>query len=563
LALSVIGPDDTACRALEQAAKRSIHRNAFDVASRTFERASLLAGTQPCQAQLLCQAAAAAWQAGQGNRTMQLLERAEQRDTSSATMLAAKHLRGHAVSRLGPVSDGLAALIEAANIASQADPERAAIILSEAVNTAFYAGDAEAMRSIANGVATIDARLPEGRARFFATMAQGMALTLSGESRRGAVLLHKASELALRSYREEDDPQWLTWAAMGPIWLRESGPARALVERAAAVARSRAAIGLLPYLICHVAIDQATTNRWAQAEATFHEAIRLSVETHQRTDRAAALARLAWLEARQGTEGRCLDHASEAIALADELGLTLCKIWVLAALGEMCLAAGRNTEAMAHFSAQRELLGRAKIADVDLSPAPELLELHLRQGETHSAARLAAEYYSSAVEKGLPWALARAARCRALLAIDRQADELFEEALQAHAKTPDAFETGRTYLAYGSKLRRSRRRADARKSLRAAAEIFHDLGANVWSTVASRELAATGVTARKRNETTRYDLTPQELQIALLLASNHSTKQAAAALFLSPKTVEYHLRNIYRKLACNTREDLAAALRSR
>jgi DNA-binding CsgD family transcriptional regulator len=528
LALSVIGPDDTACRALEQAAKRSIHRNAFDVASRTFERASLLASTQPCQAQLLCQAAAAAWQAGQGNRTMQLLERAEQRDTSSATMLAAKHLRGHAVSRLGPVSDGLAALIEAANIASQADPERAAIILSEAVNTAFYAGDAEAMRSIANGVATIDARLPEGRARFFATMAQGMALTLSGESRRGAVLLHKASELALRSYREEDDPQWLTWAAMGPIWLRESGPARALVERAAAVARSRAAIGLLPYLICHVAIDQATTNRWAQAEATFHEAIRLSVETHQRTDRAAALARLAWLEARQGTEGRCLDHASEAIALA-----------------------------------QRELLGRAKIADVDLSPAPELLELHLRQGETHSAARLAAEYYSSAVEKGLPWALARAARCRALLAIDRQADELFEEALQAHAKTPDAFETGRTYLAYGSKLRRSRRRADARKSLRAAAEIFHDLGANVWSTVASRELAATGVTARKRNETTRYDLTPQELQIALLLASNHSTKQAAAALFLSPKTVEYHLRNIYRKLACNTREDLAAALRSR
>lgn len=561
LALSVIGPDDTACSSLEQAGKRSRERNAYDVASHTFERASLLAAEAPRQAQLLYDAAAAAWEAGQGPRAKKLLEHAEQRAACAGTVAAIHYLRGQVVSRMGPVSEGIGVLIEAANMASRTAPEQAAVMLSEAVNAAFYAGDARAMRSIADAIAAIEPHVLEKRARFFATMAQGMALTFSGLPGQGAALLHRAVELALRDCHElEDDPTWMTWAAMGPIWLRETGPERALVGRAAEVARSRAAIGLLPYLYCHVAIDQATTNRWAEAEATFHEAVRLSRETQQGTDRAAALARLAWLEARQGKERCCLDHAGEAIRLADELGLLLCKIWALAALGELHLAAGRGAEAISHFSEVRELLRTAQIVDVDLSPIPELVELHLFQGTVEKVYHLAAEYQDQALAKGLPWALARAARCRALLAEGSDIDELFAEALAAHSKTPDAFETGRTYLAYGARLRRARRRGDSRKQLQAAADIFNELGATPWFASASRELAATGVTARRRNESTRYRLTPQELQIALLLANKYSTKQAAAALFLSPKTIEYHLRSIYRKLGCNTRDELASAL---
>jgi|SRR5579875_2980730 len=560
LALSAMGPDEAACSALEQAARRGRARNAFDVASKGFERASLLAGEVAAQARLLTEAAEAAWEAGQGSRARELLERAEQKATCTSTLGAARHLRGQVISRSGPVAQGLAVLIEAAEIASQYDPERAAVILSEAVNTAFYAGDASSMQSVARGIAAIEPQLCNGRARFFATMAQGMALTFAGEPAKGAALLREAVELALSGLSQQDDPKWLTWAAMGPIWLRETGAARALVGRAADVARSRAAIGLLPYLLSHVAIDHATTSRWAEAEATFHEAIQLSRETQQRTDRAAALARLASLEARQGKEAQSLAHASEAIELADELGLLLCKVWALAALGEMHLVAGRNAEAIAHFCEQRHLLVQAGVTDVDLSPVPELVELHLRRGSIGNAARLAAEYQAQAAAKGLPWALARAARCRGLLADDGQVDDIFCEALGTHAKTPDLFETARTYLAYGGKLRRARRRGDARRQLQAALDIFNELGAAPWFGVASHELAATGITTRRRDESTRYSLTPQELQIALLLARKYSTKQAAAALFLSPKTVEYHLRSIYRKLGCNTREGLASAL---
>jgi DNA-binding CsgD family transcriptional regulator len=114
-------------------------------------------------------------------------------------------------------------------------------------------------------------------------------------------------------------------------------------------------------------------------------------------------------------------------------------------------------------------------------------------------------------------------------------------------------------LAYGAHLRRARRRVRAREQLRAALEAFECLGARSWADQADAELAATGETARRRDASTRDELTPQELQIAHLLAQGRTTREAAAAIFLSPKTVEYHLRNVYRKLGINSREELAAA----
>ena len=137
---------------------------------------------------------------------------------------------------------------------------------------------------------------------------------------------------------------------------------------------------------------------------------------------------------------------------------------------------------------------------------------------------------------------------------------VFEQALTAHNQTPDRFESARTQLAYGARLRRARQRIRARELLRAAVETFDGLGAQPWAALARAELAATGEKARARNVTTRNDLTPQELQIAVLLSAGRTTREAAAALFLSPKTIEYHLRNVYRKLDCSNREELSAAL---
>jgi len=129
-----------------------------------------------------------------------------------------------------------------------------------------------------------------------------------------------------------------------------------------------------------------------------------------------------------------------------------------------------------------------------------------------------------------------------------------------HDRTPDAFETGRTHLAYGARLRRERQQVRAREQLRAAMDLFDRLGAAPWSEMARAELAATGETARRRDVTTLNDLTPQELQIALSLAEGRTTRETAAALFLSPKTIEYHLRNVYRKLGIGSRSELKAAM---
>jgi DNA-binding CsgD family transcriptional regulator len=137
-------------------------------------------------------------------------------------------------------------------------------------------------------------------------------------------------------------------------------------------------------------------------------------------------------------------------------------------------------------------------------------------------------------------------------------DQHFERALDHHGRTLDSFELARTQLAYGARLRRARRRVDARVQLRAALTAFDALGAHPWADQAVVELRATGETAHRRQSDALGELTPQELQIATMLAAGRTTREAAAALFLSPKTVEYHLRHVYMKLGVTSRAQVSA-----
>jgi DNA-binding CsgD family transcriptional regulator len=235
-------------------------------------------------------------------------------------------------------------------------------------------------------------------------------------------------------------------------------------------------------------------------------------------------------------------------------------VWAIAALGDLELGLGRPEAALAHFEELRAVVRSRGILDADLYPVPELTEIYLRLGRGPEAAKIAGEFEHNAEAKAQPWALARAARCRALLADEGQSDRHFETALALHGQTADAFETGRTQLAYGARLRRERQRVRSREQLHAALDVFDHLGAEPWSEMARAELAATGETARRRHGTTLNDLTPQELQIALSLAEGRTTRETAAALFLSPKTIEYHLRSVYRKLSIGSRSELKAAM---
>ena len=481
LALAAFGPDDTTSSALEQAGLRARQRSAYDVSSRAFERGALLAPLEVRQGRLLYAAADAAWLGGLADRAGALLAEARRRAPTPGLVVAIEHLRGHIATRRGPVKEAQEILMAAADLAAPIEPERAVVMLAEAVNASFYAGDAATMRKAAARVVALIPPDAGSRTAFFALIAQGMALIFSGEGERGAASVREAVEVIERSDEYRHDPRLLAWAAMGPLWLREAHVGRALADRALAAARRQSAVGVLPFVLTHVAIDQAATDRWAEAQAGFHEAIGLARETGQRTELASSLARLAWLEARQGTGAQSRLHATEALGLSRELGLGVCEVWAIAALGDLELGLGHPEPALTHLEEQRAVLSSRGILDVDLSPAPDLVELYLRLGRGQEAAETAATFEREADTKGQPWALARAARCRGLLAAQDHFDRHFDTALGLHEQTPDVFETARTRLAYGSLLRRGRQRVRAREQLRAAIDIFDHLGA--WPVV--------------------------------------------------------------------------------
>jgi DNA-binding CsgD family transcriptional regulator len=305
--------------------------------------------------------------------------------------------------------------------------------------------------------------------------------------------------------------------------------------------------------------DAATTDRWAEARARYHEAADLAQHTGQPGEECAALSGLAWLEAREGREGSCRAHAQRALEAARSYGRGFYEAWALAALGDLELALGRPAEAVERLADMSAALDRLGIADVDLSPAPELAEALVQCGRSSEAVGIAAAFRRRAAGKGQPWGLARSARAQALVVGDDEFAAWFEQALRWHELTPDTFERARTELAYGERLRRARRRGEAREHLRAAFAAFHELGAEPWAERARLELAATGETARKRDASTLDQLTPRELQIALDLAAGLTTREAAAKLYLSPKTIEYHLRSVYRKLGIASRRELSEA----
>ena len=170
--------------------------------------------------------------------------------------------------------------------------------------------------------------------------------------------------------------------------------------------------------------------------------------------------------------------------------------------------------------------------------------------------RRAAPAVGATRASGTDWALGVEARCRALLSEGEAAEALYREAIERLERTRVRVELARDHLLYGEWLRRERRRLDAREQLRHAHELFTEFGMEAFAERARVELEATGEHARKRTVETRDDLTPQEAQISRLAAQGATNQEIAAQLFVSPSTVDYHLRNAFRKLGVKSRHQL-------
>jgi DNA-binding CsgD family transcriptional regulator len=191
---------------------------------------------------------------------------------------------------------------------------------------------------------------------------------------------------------------------------------------------------------------------------------------------------------------------------------------------------------------------------------PEFIEAAARSGRPEGADDALKRLAESTRASGTDWALGIEARSRALLSDGAAAEQLHREAIERLGGTRIRFELARAHLLYGEWLRRQRRRADAREQLRRAHEMLSDMGAEAFAERAARELLATGETARKRTDDTRGQLTAQETQIARLARGGSSNPEIGAQLFISPRTVEYHLHKVFTKLEISSRSELERVL---
>lgn len=558
-AAAALGPDDDAATALESVADDARRRGAHAVAASALERSAQLTDDPATRAEREVAAAAAAFDAGDGGWAVRLVDAASVGPMSSVTRGQANALRGAIATRGGSLGEAWSVLMRAAREVASEDPDQALRRVAEAVGVAFYLADGDVARETRRLAESLLERGVSSSSAGIGRLAVGVAQVLDGED--GSAQLREGGRLLGGEHARVTGDFDATWLLIEVLFLREQGATRRLLH-AVEEARADTSLGALPHLLFHLARDEATTDRWAAAASDYSEAMALAAELGQTTEEAMARAGLAWLEARRGNEATSRAHGRRATALAAPRQVTIALTWALFALGDLELGAGRLDQALEHYSELAALLDSARTRDVDLSPAPELTEVLVRSGDLDRAAVVAAAYQVRARAKGMPWAMARAARAAGLLATDDDLDTAFGSALELHTRTPDVFETARTNLAYGARLRRSRRRVHARVPLQEAYDVFERLGARPWASAAADELAATGVTVAPHGATGLDLLTPRERQIAQLLVDGRTTRETAGALFLSPKTVEYHLRHVYTKLHITNRRELAELVQS-
>ena len=559
LSESVTGLDDEVAGDVAAMARRSAERGAHTVAARAFERSARLASDPRVRAERLTASGESAWLAGQAGRALQLLDDAAEVTEGVPLQARIDGLRGVIEMRAGSLERARDLLDRAMrHVEGADDPEHALTLAYDLVTTCFYLGDAARCLATADRIEPLLTHAGSEQVRIRAELTIGIARVLGGES--GIELVRRAVR-ALRTHRPPtDDELRPAWMVVGTLFLREAGTGRELVEHAERELRARCAIGALPGLLFHISRDASTSDRWDAARSGYEEGIALARETGQTNELAMLASGLGWLLARTGDEEPCRRLVDEASELAGGHHIHLARAWSLFALGDLELGMGRPEAALDCYERLDRFLTRIGFADVDVAPGPERVECLLRLGNVAAAVDVAGEYLARAVAKGQPWARARAERAFAMASSGAEAAAHFETALDLHASSPDSFEEARTRLAYGVALRKLRRRVDARPRLREALQTFERLGATPWGDQAAAELAATGEHPVRRGDRDLDRLTPQELQIAQLLGSGSTTKEAAAALFLSPKTVEYHLRHVYTKLGINSRVQLVAAL---
>jgi DNA-binding CsgD family transcriptional regulator len=337
--------------------------------------------------------------------------------------------------------------------------------------------------------------------------------------------------------------------------------AEKLFEAMVGSARQQGVVRALPYPLSGRALLDLALGRWPAALAGAEEAVELSRELLGGSILASSLAALAQVEAALGRPSATRAHAEESLAICKQLNAWAVEPEPVLALASLALSLGDHETAVTVWKQTT-----VDIREWVLEPGWEhlddvMIEASVRAGRHAQAERELDDLQQKASRTGRTWALAVAARCRGLLAPVSEIDEHFHAALGWHDRAPLVFARARTELCYGERLRRARRRVDAREQLVRASATFHRLGATIWAERAERELGSAGYNRPTPAEPTPWAaLTAAETRVAKVILEGATYDEAASALFVSPRTIETHLRQIYRKVGVRSRSEMTRRL---
>jgi DNA-binding CsgD family transcriptional regulator len=552
LATAAAGPDEEVALALERSAGHAQGRGGVAAAAAFLQRAVALTQDPEQRAERSLAAAQASFQAGAFDTALELLATAEDGPLDELQRARVDLLRGHVAFASGLGSEAPTLLLGAARRLEALDLNLARETYLTAWGAAVFAGPSGggALREICRAVRALPP--PSAAPRPLGVLLDGLALlTTEGHAAAAATLQHAAE--ALTSIPVDDVLRW-GWAATAAsdaVWDDEG--TRVISARHVQLVRDAGALAELPIHLAALGLAKAWIGDFAGAASLIAESESVTAATGS----PIAPYTLLRLRALQGNEAEALTPISSAIERAAAEGQGLAAAWAHWAAAVLYNGLGRYGDAA---SAARQATSNTFEPWVSMWALPELVEAAARAGD-HDLACDALERLEETTQPcGTEFALGIEARCRALMSDGADADHLYREAIDRLGRTRLRPELARAHLLYGEWLRRESRRLDARRQLRTAHDQLTAIGMAAFAERARRELQATGETLRERSVETRDDLTAQERQIARLARDGLSNPEIGVRLFLSPRTVEWHLRNVFTKLGIHSRRELSSAL---
>lgn len=564
LGLAALGPDEDVARELQEAGEAAMARRGPGPASSAFERAARLSPDPHQCARRLLTAGQAAFAAGMPERAIALLRQAVEAGDDARVRAAAQHRIGQVLIVGMQLSAGIDLLTREAERIRSVDPSLAATMMSEASQACHMAAQCLRALRLAEDAASLveTSAAPEVKAHVAATLRT--ARLFCGVLDGSDPLIEEADRLAMAIDPLSPSGQSITVALNLRLWTGDFERVRDDSLATCARARETGALSALPMLLVAAAECQYRLGEWSGARSASEEAAALGRELNQPSVAGHAEMVRARLDAACGeNEQDCRARVVATVEMTEAYGARSGMAFALAVLGFLELGLSRVAAAIEHLEGVARVTEDSGMEEPTLIPwEADLIEAYLRAGDVGPARASLDVMGRRAARAGTPPAVAAYRRCRGMLA--EHFDEHFLSALTEYDQRPMPFERARTLLAYGRRLHRVKRRAEAREVLHEAVSTFASLGAAPWLDQARAELAAAGG-RRSTVATTGVSpstLSPQERRVAETVARGVSNRHAAAALFLSPKTVEFHLVQVYRKLGISSRAQLAEALRA-